>query len=134
MLRNSGTRLHKRDQGTSNLRWKASRRSVSCDLGLILDAGFFPQEADFCNQFLRHKSYIISPTKLADNGIRVNTLVQKQNEFVITYPRGYHAGFNMGFNCAESVNFALESWLELGKRAKVCACVSHRCALHRIPA
>ncbi|KAG6872822.1 hypothetical protein C0995_006304 [Termitomyces sp. Mi166 len=28
-----------------------------------------------------------------------------------------------GFNCAESVNFALESWIELGRRAKACECV-----------
>lgn len=53
-------------------------------------------------------------------------LVHNQGEFVITYPRGYHAGFNMGFNCAESVNFALESWIDLGRKAKYCQCVSHR--------
>lgn len=45
---------------------------------------------------------------------------------MITYPRGYHAGFNLGFNCAESVNFALESWIELGKRARACECVNFR--------
>ncbi|ORY27478.1 hypothetical protein BCR39DRAFT_227063 [Naematelia encephala] len=86
---------------------------------------YFPQEAESCDQFLRHKSFTVSPTLLAKDGVRVNMLVHNQNEFVITYPRGYHAGFNMGFNCAESVNFALDSWLELGRRAKVCECVSH---------
>jgi len=45
---------------------------------------------------------------------------------VITYPRGYHAGFNLGLNCAESVNFALESWIELGRKAKACNCVDFR--------
>lgn len=45
---------------------------------------------------------------------------------MITYPRGYHAGFNLGFNCAESVNFALESWIELGRVAKACQCVDFR--------
>ena len=89
-------------------------------------AGIFPQDSAACDQFLRHKSYIISPSKLANDSVHVNMLVHNQNEYVITYPRGYHAGFNMGFNCAESVNFALESWLELGRRAKVCHCVSHR--------
>lgn len=53
-------------------------------------------------------------------------LVHNQGEFVITYPRGYHAGFNMGFNCAESVNFALDSWIEHGRKAKHCKCVSYR--------
>jgi hypothetical protein len=31
-------------------------------------------------------------------------------------------GFNMGFNCAESINFALSSWVELGRIAKYCQC------------
>ncbi|WWD16757.1 hypothetical protein CI109_101189 [Kwoniella shandongensis] len=87
--------------------------------------GYFPEEARNCDQFLRHKSFAVSPWRLANDGVNVNMLVHNQGEFVITYPRGYHAGFNMGFNCAESVNFALESWVELGRRAKACECVSH---------
>ncbi|KAL7420708.1 hypothetical protein Q5752_004659 [Cryptotrichosporon argae] len=86
-------------------------------------AGYFPGNAALCDQFMRHKSCTISPMSLAKDGIRVNSLVHNQNEFVITYPRGYHAGFNMGFNCAESINFALDSWVELGRRAKACECV-----------
>jgi hypothetical protein len=53
---------------------------------------------------------------------------------VITYPRGYHAGFNLGLNCAESVNFALESWIELGRRAKACNCVDFRFVTEYSPA
>ncbi|KAG9119721.1 hypothetical protein FRC07_005109 [Ceratobasidium sp. 392] len=83
----------------------------------------FPTEANECTQFMRHKSYLASPAILAEGDCRPNTLVQHQGEFVITYPRGYHAGFNVGFNCAESVNFALESWIEIGRRAQVCKCV-----------
>ena len=51
-------------------------------------------------------------------------LVQHENEFVFTFPRGYHAGFNMDFNCAESINFAIDSWVDLGRRARVCECVA----------
>ncbi|KIR40170.1 specific transcriptional repressor [Cryptococcus deuterogattii 99/473] len=87
--------------------------------------GYFPEDARNCDQFLRHKSFAVSPYRLANDGMRVNMLVHNQGEFVITYPRGYHAGFNMGFNCAESVNFALDSWVELGRRAKACKCVNH---------
>lgn len=87
---------------------------------------YFPKDGAKCNQFLRHKSYLASPTLLSENACKPNTLVQRAGEFVITFPRGYHAGFNLGFNCAESVNFALESWLELGKRARACECVNFR--------
>ncbi|KAH8981101.1 JmjC domain, hydroxylase-domain-containing protein [Lactarius hatsudake] len=84
----------------------------------------FP-EPSRCPQFLRHKSYLASPMMLAKTSCRPNTLVQHAGEFVITFPRGYHAGFNLGFNCAESVNFALDSWIELGRKAQACNCVDY---------
>jgi hypothetical protein len=31
-------------------------------------------------------------------------------------------GFNMGFNCAEAVNFALEKWIPVGEKARRCLC------------
>ncbi|KAL1673195.1 hypothetical protein EV122DRAFT_223189 [Schizophyllum commune] len=87
---------------------------------------FFPREPTQCSQFLRHKSFLVSPKNLASYSCRPNTLVQHAGEFVITYPRGYHAGFNLGLNCAESVNFALESWVKLGRKARACNCVGDR--------
>lgn len=92
----------------------------------VLTIDEFPMDAKSCNQFIRHKSMAISPTRLREAGIRCNMLVHRQNEFVITYPKGYHAGFNIDFNCAESVNFALDSWIDFGRKAKHCQCVSHR--------
>lgn len=91
--------------------------------------GYFPKDTSACPQFLRHKSFLASPTLLAQSSCRPNFLVQQSGEFVITFPRGYHAGFNLGLNCAESVNFALDSWLELGRRAKACECISDRFVL-----
>ncbi|TFY57769.1 hypothetical protein EVJ58_g6826, partial [Rhodofomes roseus] len=86
--------------------------------------GYFPSDVSHCKQFLRHKSFLASPQLLSRSTCRPNTLVQRAGEFVITFPRGYHAGFNLGFNCAESVNFALDSWIDIGRKAKACACVN----------
>ncbi|KAI9831229.1 MAG: hypothetical protein M1819_005157 [Sarea resinae] len=85
--------------------------------------GIWPNDAKNCSQFLRHKTYLISPALLQSQfNIKVNRLVHNEGEFVITYPYGYHSGYNLGYNCAESVNFATESWLEYGRIAKKCDC------------
>ncbi|KAK4150297.1 hypothetical protein C8A00DRAFT_18144 [Chaetomidium leptoderma] len=83
----------------------------------------WPTDAKACDQFLRHKSFLISPSHLKQQyNITVNKCVSYPGEFVVTYPYGYHSGYNLGYNCAEAVNFALDSWLPMGKIAKKCQC------------
>ncbi|TVY19910.1 DNA damage-responsive transcriptional repressor RPH1 [Lachnellula arida] len=83
----------------------------------------WPTDAKACDQFLRHKTFLISPQHLLSNfNIKVNKIVAHPGEFVITFPYGYHSGYNLGYNCAEAVNFGLEEWLEYGRVAKKCDC------------
>ncbi|KAI3323976.1 hypothetical protein HD806DRAFT_496114 [Xylariaceae sp. AK1471] len=83
----------------------------------------WPTDAKACDQFLRHKAFLISPNHLQQYfNIKVNKCVSYPGEFVVTYPYGYHSGYNLGYNCAEAVNFALDSWLPMGKIAKKCEC------------
>ncbi|KAK9446608.1 JmjC domain, hydroxylase-domain-containing protein, partial [Limtongia smithiae] len=84
----------------------------------------WPDDYKQCKEFLRHKTFLLSPTFLANHGIAVNKLVHYQGEFVITFPHGYHSGYNLGYNCAESVNFASEKWLRIGAQAGKCMCVA----------
>ncbi|XP_030367692.1 lysine-specific demethylase 4C isoform X9 [Strigops habroptila] len=87
-----------------------------------LAQGFFPSSSHGCDAFLRHKMTLISPSVLKKYGIPFDKVTQEAGEFMITFPYGYHAGFNHGFNCAESTNFATFRWIDYGKAAKLCTC------------
>uniref|UniRef100_A0A8C8AUS2 [histone H3]-trimethyl-L-lysine(9) demethylase n=1 Tax=Otus sunia TaxID=257818 RepID=A0A8C8AUS2_9STRI len=87
-----------------------------------LAQGFFPSTSEGCDAFLRHKMTLISPSILKKYGIPFDKVTQEAGEFMITFPYGYHAGFNHGFNCAESTNFATIRWIDYGKAAKLCTC------------
>lgn len=86
-------------------------------------ASSFAKERFGCPQFLRHKAFLASPSVLSSCGIQLNRVVHLPGEIIITYPYGYHSGFNLGYNCAESVNFANEEWIEKGRKAKFCKCI-----------
>ena len=51
--------------------------------------------------------YLSHPSLL----VQVVRTDQCAGEFVVTFPRAYHAGFNQGFNFAEAVNFSLSDWV-----------------------
>lgn len=60
---------------------------------------------------------MLSPRILKDAGVPVYKLIQRHGEYVITFPKAYHGGFSLGFNCAEAVNFACADWLPWGQDA-----------------
>ncbi|XP_041512702.1 lysine-specific demethylase 4D-like [Microtus oregoni] len=82
----------------------------------------FPGSSQGCQAFMRHKVALISPTVLKENGIPFARMTQEAGEFMVTFPYGYHAGFNHGFNCAEAINFATPRWIDYGKVATQCSC------------
>ncbi|KAK8940673.1 putative lysine-specific demethylase JMJ14 [Platanthera zijinensis] len=58
-----------------------------------------------------------SPSILKSESVPVYRCIQQPGEFVLTFPRAYHSGFNCGFNCAEAVNIAPVDWLPHGQNA-----------------
>ncbi|XP_063933743.1 lysine-specific demethylase 5C-like [Zophobas morio] len=75
---------------------------------------------------LCHLTTMIHPNVLMQQGIPVYRIEQNPGEFVITFPRAYHAGFNQGFNFAEAVNFTPADWIPWGRQ-----CVSDYTAIGR---
>lgn len=82
----------------------------------------FQSQPDLLHQLVT----IMNPNILMAEGVPVCRTDQHAGEFVVTFPRAYHAGFNQGYNFAEAVNFAPADWLKMGRE-----CVNHYSALHR---
>uniref|UniRef100_A0A4W4F4E0 [histone H3]-trimethyl-L-lysine(4) demethylase n=1 Tax=Electrophorus electricus TaxID=8005 RepID=A0A4W4F4E0_ELEEL len=82
----------------------------------------FESQPDLLHQLVT----IMNPNLLMEHGVPIYRTNQCAGEFVITFPRAYHSGFNQGFNFAEAVNFCTVDWMPLGRE-----CVEHYRSLHR---
>ncbi|KAK5969054.1 JmjC domain protein [Trichostrongylus colubriformis] len=93
----------------------------------------FPLQDRQCKAFMRHKSFMVLPSLLEKHKIPYGTMIQYPNEFIITFPHGYHMGFNLGYNIAESTNFATDRWIDFGKNAVLCKCRSDMVEIDMTP-
>ncbi|KAK6156205.1 hypothetical protein DH2020_010453 [Rehmannia glutinosa] len=91
--------------GSDALKLEAAMRKHLPDL--------FAEQPDLLHKLVTQ----LSPSILSSEGVPVYRCVQNPGEFVLTFPRAYHAGFNCGFNCAEAVNVAPVDWLPHGQNA-----------------
>ncbi|KAK4385439.1 putative lysine-specific demethylase [Sesamum angolense] len=91
--------------GSDALKLEAAMRKHLPDL--------FEEQPDLLHKLVTQ----LSPSILKSEGVPVYRCVQNPGEFVLTFPRAYHAGFNCGFNCAEAVNVAPVDWLPHGQNA-----------------
>ncbi|XP_035518499.1 lysine (K)-specific demethylase 5Ba [Morone saxatilis] len=82
----------------------------------------FESQPDLLHQLVT----IMNPNTLMNNGVPIYRTNQCAGEFVITFPRAYHSGFNQGFNFAEAVNFCTMDWMPIGRN-----CVAHYRELSR---
>ncbi|XP_072238498.1 lysine (K)-specific demethylase 5Ba isoform X2 [Leuresthes tenuis] len=82
----------------------------------------FESQPDLLHQLVT----IMNPNTLMNSGVPIYRTNQCAGEFVITFPRAYHSGFNQGFNFAEAVNFCTMDWMPIGRN-----CVDHYRQLSR---
>ncbi|XP_052282476.1 lysine-specific demethylase 5A-like isoform X2 [Dreissena polymorpha] len=75
---------------------------------------------------LHQLTTIMNPNVLMKKGVQIVRTNQHAGEFIVTFPRAYHAGFNQGYNFAEAVNFCPADWLPIGRK-----CIDHYRVLHR---
>uniref|UniRef100_A0A8C0WD00 [histone H3]-trimethyl-L-lysine(4) demethylase n=1 Tax=Castor canadensis TaxID=51338 RepID=A0A8C0WD00_CASCN len=82
----------------------------------------FDSQPDLLHQLVT----LMNPNILMSHGVPVVRTNQCAGEFVITFPRAYHSGFNQGYNFAEAVNFCTADWLPTGRQ-----CIDHYRRLRR---
>ncbi|XP_068104060.1 lysine-specific demethylase 5C [Hyperolius riggenbachi] len=82
----------------------------------------FESQPDLLHQLVT----LMNPNTLMAHGVPVVRTNQCAGEFVITFPRAYHSGFNQGYNFAEAVNFCTADWLPAGRK-----CIEHYRRLRR---
>ncbi|KAG8508753.1 Lysine-specific demethylase 5D, partial [Galemys pyrenaicus] len=82
----------------------------------------FDSQPDLLHQLVT----LMNPNTLMSHGVPVVRTNQCAGEFVITFPRAYHSGFNQGYNFAEAVNFCTADWLPVGRQ-----CIEHYRRLRR---
>ncbi|XP_012538541.2 lysine-specific demethylase lid isoform X1 [Monomorium pharaonis] len=100
--------------GSQAERFEQSMKSAAPEL--------FHSQPDLLHQLVT----IMNPNILTSEGVPVFRTDQHAGEFVVTFPRAYHAGFNQGYNFAEAVNFAPADWLKIGRE-----CITHYSNLRR---
>lgn len=89
-----------------------------------LAPNLFESQPDLLHQLVT----ICNPSSLIEDKVPIHRVNQYAGEFVVTFPRAYHTGFNQGLNFAEAVNFAPADWLRLGRN-----CIDHYTSLRRYP-
>ncbi|MES1910850.1 MAG: hypothetical protein MHM6MM_003376 [Cercozoa sp. M6MM] len=76
-----------------------------------------------------------SPVLLRRCGVPVFRIPRHNaGEFILTWPRGHHSGFNRGFNVATAVNLAINAWLPYSIASQYRMCVCKRAAAVSITA
>ncbi|ODV93865.1 hypothetical protein PACTADRAFT_51616 [Pachysolen tannophilus NRRL Y-2460] len=73
---------------------------------------YFRRQPDLLHQLVTLLSPETILEKAGDREITIVQANQNENEFIVTFPKVYHAGFNCGLNFNEAVNFTMPYWIK----------------------
>ncbi len=79
--------------------------------------GFLREVFNQMPDLLHHMTNQFHPVLLQQAGVPVFKARQEPGQFIVTFPKSFHAGFNYGYNVAEAVNFSPPVWLKFGREA-----------------
>ena len=100
--------------GSQKIWYSIPERSTSAFDEMIknISPDLFERQPDLLHQLIT----LVSPysKRFVEAGIDCYKAIQNPGEYIVTYPKCYHAGFNSGFNFNEAVNFTLDLWLPYG--------------------
>ncbi|BHF66012.1 demethylase [Sparganum proliferum] len=102
--------------------------SASADAFEVAMRQEVPELFERSPDLLHHMTTMLPPSRLIARGVPVFRLNQMAGDFVVTFPRAYHSGFNHGFNFAEAVNFCPASWFSFGRNS-----IDQYALIHRPP-
>ncbi|KAL7064166.1 hypothetical protein AAHC03_05600 [Spirometra sp. Aus1] len=102
--------------------------SASADAFEVAMRQEVPELFERSPDLLHHMTTMLPPSRLIARGVPVFKLNQMAGDFVVTFPRAYHSGFNHGFNFAEAVNFCPASWFSFGRNS-----IDQYALIHRPP-
>jgi len=75
---------------------------------------------DGCDQFVRHTSVVIHPSRLRAENIEFDIICSGPGEMVLTQPRQYHAVINRTASFAIATNFVMPNEDPIPKRLSLC--------------
>lgn len=81
--------------GADALKFEAAIKKEAPDL--------FEAQPDLLYQLVT----LMNPSRLREAGVRVYACNQRAGEFVVTFPRAYHAGFNHGVSTSSTLGPAI---------------------------
>lgn len=100
--------------GSQKIWYSIPERSTSAfdEMMKNISPDLFERQPDLLHQLIT----LVSPysKRFVEAGIDCYKAIQNPGEYIVTYPKCYHAGFNSGFNFNEAVNFTLDLWLPYG--------------------